>query len=269
MLDTITWEIVWLRLGYAALAIVVAAAAMLGLVLYSHWFDKRNGTTFREALDIMEDEPLALATYYGHRIRGIMTVGASIILMLALLLSCAPAQAGALTSSKYDFQIRQAVHAWWPAYPFPAAWKAQLYQESRLDPAAVSPAGAAGLAQFMPGTWAEISRELRLPPGLSPHHAWAIEAGAYYMAKLRAQWSAPRPAEDRHRLAQASYNAGLGHLLDAQRRCGGPPEYEAIVACLPRVTGRHSAETRSLRRSPMGRMIEAEGKMWVWIVGMS
>ena len=243
MFDVIPWEMVALKFGYAVVAILVAAAAMWGLVLYSRWIDSRNGTTFREALDIMEGEPLALATYYGQRIRGIMMVGAAVIIMLAMLFGCAPAQAGVLTSSKYDAEIRRAVATWWPAYPFPAAWKAQLYQESRLDPAAVSPVGAAGLAQFMPGTWAMVARELRLPAGVSPHRDVAIEVGAYYMAKLRGQWSAPRPAEDRHRLAQASYNAGLGHLLAAQRLCHGPPGYEDIVACLPQVTGRHSAET--------------------------
>jgi soluble lytic murein transglycosylase-like protein len=123
------------------------------------------------------------------------------------------------------------------------SWKSQLYQESRLDPAAVSPVGAAGLAQFMPGTWADVARALRIPPGVSPHHAFAVEAGAWYMARLRRQWSSPRPEEDRHRLAQAAYNAGLGHILAAQRRCGGPNLYSDIIRCLPAITGRHSEET--------------------------
>lgn len=85
--------------------------------------------------------------------------------------------------------------------------------------------------------------EMRLGLNASPHSETAIEAGAYYMAKLRRQWSAPRPQTDRHKLAAASYNAGLGHLLSAQKACGGPNLYNDIIRCLPRVTGRHSEET--------------------------
>lgn len=235
------------KLGYGA-------AALLAAVYFTRWLDRRSGFPFGETAKIIRRSALASSIYYGLRI------GAALI-AVAILMGCAPVQAGPLIPSKYDRQIEAAVAKWWPAYPFASAWKAQLFQESRLDPAAVSPVGAAGLAQFMPGTWAQISRELRLPPGLSPHHAWAIEAGAYYMAKLRGQWTAPRPAEDRHQLAQASYNAGLGHLLAAQKRCGGPPGYEDIITCLPQVTGRHSAETITYVRriAHWRRLIEAGG----------
>lgn len=79
---------------------------------------------------------------------------------------------------------------------------------------------------------------------VSPHMAEpAIIAGAYYMARLRRSWSSPRPGEDRQRLAQASYNAGLGSLLAAQRACEGRLLYSEIVVCLPQITGQHSRET--------------------------
>lgn len=48
--------------------------------------------------------------------------------------------------------------------------KAQYYQESHLKPNAVSPVGAAGVAQFMPATWRQISRELGYG-NVSPHLA--------------------------------------------------------------------------------------------------
>lgn len=129
-------------------------------------------------------------------------------------------------------------------YPDWLAWKAQLWQESRLKPDAVSPVGARGLAQFMPATWRDVSRRMAFPHGTSPHEAaFAIEAGAYYMAQLRGQWRAKRSEGDRHRLAQASYNAGLGNIVAAQKRCGNPNGYAEIIACLPNITGRHSAET--------------------------
>lgn len=105
--------------------------------------------------------------------------------------------------------------------------------------------GAEGLAQFMPGTWRDVTREMGWA-GVSPRDAkFAIQAGAYYMAKLRRAWRAPRPAMDRHFLAAASYNAGMGHLVAAQKACGGRALYAEIIMCLPQVTGRHALETRT------------------------
>lgn len=96
----------------------------------------------------------------------------------------------------------------------------------------------------MPGTWADVGKQLGYGPAATPHTVGpAIQAGAFYMARLRRSWSSPRPDEDRHKLALASYNAGLGHILTAQRLCGGVLLYEPIMVCLPRVTGRHAQET--------------------------
>lgn len=217
-----------LKLGYAAVAITL-------MVWLSARLDHRAGIPFADTMAGIRRSSVATGLYFGLRF-------IALAIVVGMLLGCAPA-AASIFPAKYDREIKRSVETWWPDYPSWAAWKGQLYQESRLDPAAVSPVGAAGLAQFMPGTWAQIARELRLPAGVSPHHEIAIEAGAYYMAKLRRQWSAPRPADDRQRLAQASYNAGLGHLLAAQRACGGPPLYSDIIACLPAITGRHSRET--------------------------
>lgn len=116
-------------------------------------------------------------------------------------------------------------------------WKAQLYQESRLDPEAVSPVGARGLAQFMPATWDDVTRQIGLGGADRRDARAAITAGAYYMAQLRHAWRSPRPEDDRQRLAQASYNAGTGSLIRAQARCGNPALYAEIVACLPDITG--------------------------------
>ena len=227
-----------LKIGYAFLAVV-------GLVVLARWLDARAAKWlagqsaerhgFGPALARIRGEPNAAALYYGLRL-------IALAIVIGMLMGCASASAGPIIPDRYDGRIRAAVERWWPDYPFPAAWKAQLYQESRLDPSAVSPVGARGLAQFMPATWNQVRRELRLGD-LSPHHALAIDAGAYYMARLRAEWSAPRPQDDRQRLAQASYNAGIGNMLAAQRRCGGRNAYRAIIACLPDVTGAHSRET--------------------------
>ncbi len=118
--------------------------------------------------------------------------------------------------------------------------KAQLIQESNLQPDAVSPAGAQAIAQFMPPTWAD-----RAPAGASPFDPEiAIPMAASYMEDLLRQWRADRTEMDRYCLALASYNAGLGSILRAQRAAGGANDYRTIIGALPQVTGRHAAETQ-------------------------
>ncbi len=143
-------------------------------------------------------------------------------------------------TDKFDRHIEQSVKRWWADYPFWKAWKAQLYQESRLDPSAVSPVGARGLAQFMPGTWDDVTKHLGAA-GTSPHADFAIDAGAYYMARLRYTWRARRAADEQQPLAQASYNAGTGNILKAQKLCGDARSWPGIAACLRLVTGEKNA----------------------------
>jgi soluble lytic murein transglycosylase-like protein len=219
-----------------ALKASYAIAAILAALYFTAWLDRRAGVRFREMIQGLAKEPFAAGVYYGLRFLGVC-------ILIGLLVGCSSATASTLFPSRYDAQIRAAVERHWPEHPDWLAWRAQLYQESRLRPDAVSPVGAAGLAQFMPGTWRDMMRELRLPPGASPHQDIAIDAGAYYMAKLRRAWSTPRPSDERHRLAQASYNAGMGNILRAQQRCGGARDWAGIAPCLVQVTGRHSAET--------------------------
>lgn len=217
-----------MRLLYLIVAIVV-------VIWTSSHLDQRAERTFAQSMEEIAKGNLALATYYGLRILGLCVLA-------GMLMGCSAASAGTVYPSRYDAEIDRAVKTYWPDYPRPAAWKAQLYAESRLDPAAVSPVGAAGLAQFMPGTWRDITREMRLG-AVSPHAPIAIEAGAYYMAKLRQVWRANRTAPDRQPLAQASYNAGAGNILKAQEICGGARLWAVIAPCLGHVTGKHSAET--------------------------
>jgi membrane-bound lytic murein transglycosylase F len=127
-------------------------------------------------------------------------------------------------------------------------WKAELCAESRLDPDAQSPAGAQGIAQIMPATWRDIVGRLGgFPPGATPFQPeHAIRGGAWYLSRLVLQWKSPRSDVDRRRLAQATYNAGLRNLLDAQKLAGGAADYGSIIAQLPAVTGeKNAAETRS------------------------
>ena len=90
---------------------------------------------------------------------------------------------------------------------------AQLMAESGFDPYAVSPAGAQGIAQFMPGTAASYG--LRDP--FDPEAA--IDAQARMMSGLLRHFGSVR-------LALAAYNAGSG----AVDGCDCVPAYPETVA---------------------------------------
>ena len=164
----------------------------------------------------------------------------AIACLLALVLS-APALAGSrLHITDYDPYIQIAAARWMPEYDW--RWlRAQCYQESRFRTHAVSPAGARGLCQFMPGTWSDASRALGVRNVFSPReNAWAA---GWYMRRQLNGWIWDRTDYERLQLAQAGYNAGRGNILAAQRLCGRPRTWPEISPCLHQVTGHHSAET--------------------------
>lgn len=164
---------------------------------------------------------------------------------LCILVGCSsadPADAqGRIHYSGYDGHFQRAAARWLPEYDW--HWlRAQCYQESAFDPRAVSPAGARGLCQFMPGTWADAVRSLGVTRVFSP--AENVWAAGWYMRRRVNVWTArPRTAHQRLQLGQASYNAGLGNILAAQRLCSNALTWQEIKRCLPDVTGQHSAET--------------------------
>jgi soluble lytic murein transglycosylase-like protein len=104
---------------------------------------------------------------------------------------------------------------------------ALIATESAYLPWALSRAGAAGLAQLMPGTAAELGVVNRFDPLQS------IEGGARYLRRMLDRFGSVS-------LALAAYNAGPGSVL----RTGGIPangETEGYVAqVLRRWTGTHS-----------------------------
>ena len=88
---------------------------------------------------------------------------------------------------------------------------AQMYQESKFDPEAVSWVGAQGLMQVMPSTGEQLGFTNLQEPQESIH------AGVKYMRQLINRFDHKLPMEERIRFALASYNVGYGHVLDARR----------------------------------------------------
>lgn len=104
-----------------------------------------------------------------------------------------------------------------------------IWRESLFDAAAVSPAGAQGIAQFMPGT----AKLRKLADPFNP--AEALRASATYLAELR-------DAYGNLGFAAAAYNAGEGRLEGFLYRGNRlPPETRAYV---PAITGYSATEWR-------------------------
>ena len=97
---------------------------------------------------------------------------------------------------------------------------AQLMAESNFDPYAGSPAGAQGIAQFMPSTAAAYG--LRNP--YDPDEA--IDAEAHLMSDLLRQFGSPQ-------LALAAYNAGPAPV----EACNCVPAYPETQAYVSRILG--------------------------------
>jgi hypothetical protein len=95
---------------------------------------------------------------------------------------------------------------------------AQIMAESNFNPAAVSPAGAQGIAQFMPGTAAAYGLADPFDP------AQAIDAQARLMADLMGQFG-------RVELALAAYNAGPAPVS----ACSCVPAYPETQAYVARI----------------------------------
>lgn len=117
------------------------------------------------------------------------------------------------------------------AQNIPEAFLARLiWKESRFDPNAVSPKGAMGIAQFMPGT-----ANLRgLDDPFNPHKA--IAASASYLIDLRSEFG-------NWGLAAAGYNAGPGRVAKwLSGQSGLPFETQDFVSS---ITGLAAEEWRS------------------------
>lgn len=126
-------------------------------------------------------------------------------------------------------------------HELPKSWFARLiWKESRFDVNAVSPAGAQGVAQFMPAT--ALRRKLRDP--FDPEQA--IPASASYLAQLRDDFG-------NLGLAAAAYNAGEERVSSWLVR-GGYLPYETenyVLSILGRPAATFRGQTTDEEQRPL------------------
>ncbi len=110
-----------------------------------------------------------------------------------------------------------------------------MHAESRGRPRAVSPKGAMGCMQIMPGTWADLTRrhalgDIPFDPRMN------MIGGALYLAELARQFGFPG--------AFSAYNAGPGRYQRHVRR--GVPLPAETIAYTAQITGGAPMPARSI-----------------------
>jgi cell wall-associated NlpC family hydrolase len=109
---------------------------------------------------------------------------------------------------------------------------AQLDTESEWNPNAVSPAGAQGIAQFMPGTWPSWGHDENADGKADPFDpADAIPAEARFMCALVNWAKASGIPGNPVALALAAYNAGTGAVEKYQ----GIPPYDETTKYVTKI----------------------------------
>ena len=98
-----------------------------------------------------------------------------------------------------------------PLFPW-TLLAAQAYQESHFNPKTTSWAGAEGLMQLLPNT----AKEFGITDLTDPEQG--IKAGVKYIKFIEKNYWGSIPSDsERVKFILASYNAGVGHVKDAQR----------------------------------------------------
>ena len=96
-------------------------------------------------------------------------------------------------------------------------FKAQALAESDMNPNARSWVGARGLMQLMPSTYAAIQSKAGF--GAIDDPEFNIAAGILHSRGLWRRWERDSIDTDRREFMFASYNAGEGTIMNAQRAC--------------------------------------------------
>lgn len=179
-------------------------------------------------------KPLDVPTYHvGWQLARVLFV--ILLLVVGGFFRPACAQPIPATAHQYRAELTRAAHSQWGLNAPIAALAAQVHQESGWQPHAVSRVGAAGMAQFMPGTaswWCGLN-------GLEPaqcqptNPTWALRALVGYDKWLFERTPTRFGTYDRMHVALRAYNGGLGHWQAEAKATGlrTPNREQVDAAC--------------------------------------
>jgi membrane-bound lytic murein transglycosylase MltF len=150
-----------------------------------------------------------------------LTHGARALVVFALSLACADVVSGQAKKrdvDRYDATFRKYSKRYFGVGFDWRIFKAQAMAESEMNPNAVSWVGARGLMQLMPSTYKGI--QSRSPGwGSIDDPEWNIAAGVLHDRYLWRKWERDSIHTDRREFMFASYNAGEGTIMNAQKAC--------------------------------------------------
>jgi len=124
-------------------------------------------------------------------------------------------------------------------------FKAQAIAESGLNNKAKSHMGAVGLMQILPSTFGEITKQ---NPYFDKVDAprWNIAAGIFYDKTIYRKLKKNR-SQDKLYKTFASYNAGYGRILNAEKRLKGKAQgWKEVEPFLPKETRGYVHRIRGL-----------------------
>ena len=187
-------------------------------------------------------------------------------MLAAFLVALAAPAAAPRPTERYDATFRKYSRRFFgPAWDW-RLFKAQALTESGLDSAAASRAGARGVMQLMPSTFAQI--QSKNPEFHSVDHPESnIAAGIYHARALWRLWRGSVATEDRTTFMFGSYNAGRVPILHAQElaaaRAFDPARWASVEAVAPDVPRWRHRETLNYVRRIEGNLarMDARGRL--------
>ena len=141
------------------------------------------------------------------------------LIVFVFIIGCEAFEQNNKYTSKYDIHFRKYSKRYF-GISFDWRWfKAQAIAESALNDEAKSWTNAKGLMQLLPSTFKELCErhpEIRCD---IYHPRWNIAAGIRYDRDMWIKWRDITPFENHLKFTFASYNAGPGKIMEAQKCC--------------------------------------------------
>ncbi len=180
-------------------------------------------------------------------------VGAAVLSLLFAAAAYAAETAVPRAAVPYRSLLVRAAHAELGLDAPVSLLAAQIHTESLWRPDAVSPAGAQGLAQFMPGTARWLPRAAPHTGAPAPFNpGWALRALCAYDRYLFRRVAGAASAGDRWAFVLCAYNGGLGWVNRDRELARGrgidPARYWSGVESVN--AGRSAASFRENREYP-------------------
>lgn len=181
-----------------------------------------------------------------------------------LIASCQPAWAASVPAGAEQYRrlLVRAAHAEWGLDAPIATLAGQVHQESRWQRDARSPAGAQGIAQFMPATadWMAGLYPHSLGPAQPYNPGWALRAMVTYDRWLYDRNQAASSECDRWAFVLSAYNGGQGWVNRDRRLASakGADQLAWFTSVERFNSGRSAANFRENRHYPRAILLRWE-----------